>query len=64
MKIYPNPVDQQLNFEIGSVNNERIAWKMTSMAGMEILKGERKISSGTTIWSIRCEPNCQREFIC
>ncbi|HKO80917.1 MAG TPA: choice-of-anchor tandem repeat GloVer-containing protein, partial [Chitinophagaceae bacterium] len=52
VKVYPNPVDQHLNLEIGSVNNERVTWKVISMSGMEILKGERRMSAGTTILGI------------
>jgi uncharacterized repeat protein (TIGR03803 family) len=52
VKAYPNPVDRQLNLEIGSANSSRIVWKVISISGVDVLRGERMISSGTTILGI------------
>jgi uncharacterized repeat protein (TIGR03803 family) len=52
VKVYPNPVDRQLNLEIGSATSDKIAWKVISISGTDVLRGERMISSGTTILGI------------
>ena len=52
VKLYPNPVDNQLNLEIGSTYNSRVAWRVTSMSGASVIQGERLIAAGVNIWSI------------
>jgi uncharacterized repeat protein (TIGR03803 family) len=52
MKVYPNPVDRQLNVEIGAAYSERITWKMIGMSGANMLNGQRTIAAGTNMLQI------------
>ncbi|WP_276503075.1 choice-of-anchor tandem repeat GloVer-containing protein [Terrimonas pollutisoli] len=49
VKVYPNPVGNQLGLQISSSANDRVVWKIINMSGVTVMNGQRTIAAGDNI---------------
>ena len=49
VKLYPNPVGNQLNVQINSSGSGRVGWRIINMSGVTVMSGQRTIVGGNNI---------------